>query len=72
MRRRAGGLDALLDRDGYRCGICSEVLDPALRVPDVMALTIDHIVPVSQGGTDDLSNLRFAHNGCNARKRAAA
>lgn len=32
--------------------------------------TIDHVVPLSRGGTDDLDNLVLACNVCNARKGA--
>lgn len=31
--------------------------------------TVDHIVPLSRGGTDDPSNLRSACRACNTRKR---
>ena len=30
--------------------------------------TIDHIVPVSKGGTNDKANLKIAHRSCNSRK----
>jgi 5-methylcytosine-specific restriction endonuclease McrA len=33
-----------------------------------MAATIDHIVPVSRGGSDDPSNLQTAHMVCNSAK----
>ena len=32
--------------------------------------SIDHIVPRSQGGGDDLANLRLAHWGCNRARKA--
>lgn len=35
---------------------------------DKQALTLDHIVPVSRGGTNDANNLRPAHRGCNSKR----
>lgn len=40
---------ALIERDGYQCAECGTVED----------LTIDHIVPLSKGGTDELNNLQL-------------
>jgi 5-methylcytosine-specific restriction endonuclease McrA len=40
---------ALIERDGYKCAICGSIDD----------LTIDHLVPLSKGGSDDLPNLRI-------------
>jgi len=31
-------------------------------------LTIDHVVPMSQGGTDEVENLQFLCRSCNSRK----
>ncbi|MFN2427121.1 MAG: HNH endonuclease [Candidatus Binatia bacterium] len=36
---------------------------------DIEALTVDHVVALSRGGTDDLSNLRFLCRVHNSRKR---
>lgn len=55
----------LLLRDGPVCGICGEHLDPIRE-----AFEVDHIVPVSKGGTSDLSNLQLAHPACNNAKHA--
>lgn len=45
-------------RDGLRCVHCGAT-DP---------LTIDHIIPIVAGGTDDLENLQTLCGPCNYRK----
>lgn len=45
-------------RDGYKCVYCGYFAD----------LTIDHIVPVSRGGTNSVSNLATACRSCNSSK----
>lgn len=32
--------------------------------------TLEHIIPISKGGTDDMSNLSISHNVCNQRRGA--
>jgi len=54
---------AVLARDGWLCGLCGEFVLPA-------DLSIDHIIPVAQGGADTLANLQVAHRRCNSRKGA--
>ena len=57
--------DRILKRDGYMCQ-CEECRGMK-RVAD----EVDHITPLSQGGTDDDSNLRaIASRPCHARKTA--
>ncbi len=43
------------------CGICGLPVDDADK-------TIDHIIPLSRGGTNECSNLQIAHSRCNKRK----
>ncbi len=72
--------DKVICLDGGVCGICQKMTDPNDFVvvdgsdgrdafvagPDYPA--IDHIVPKSVGGSDDLSNLRTAHHRCNTER----
>lgn len=51
------------------CGFCGEPVDKDLRHPDPFSPSVDHIVRKENGGTDDRSNLRLAHFGCNAAGR---
>lgn len=54
----------VLRRDGHRCRYCGSG-------PDTSALTIDHVVPVSLGGSDDPANLVAACKDCNAGKASS-
>lgn len=55
----------ILRRDNYQCRYCG---GSAPEVP----LTVDHVVPVTLGGTDDSSNLVAACKDCNAGKSSAS
>jgi hypothetical protein len=48
----------LIQRDGERCKFCGTT----------DKLTIDHIVSIYQGGSDDLDNLQLLCSSCNSRK----
>lgn len=53
----------LLERDGCRCMLCREPLDPH-REP----VHVDHRIPRSKGGSDVRNNLQLAHPFCNQSK----
>lgn len=53
---------------GWVCGICKNPIDPSLRYPEPMCATIDHIVPLAQGGTHIWANCQPAHKWCNEQK----
>lgn len=55
---------------GSTCGLCRDPIDLGLKFPDPLSLTIDHVVPQSRGGSDELANLQLAHFVCNVRKGA--
>ena len=48
----------VLERDRFTCQLCGQ------RAPNVQ-LEVDHIQPVSEGGTDDMGNLRATCVACN-------
>lgn len=64
---RAGGLlDLVLfyqkcERLDWHCQLCGKILDES-------TATVDHIVPVSKGGTNDIENLQPLCLKCNAKK----
>lgn len=52
----------ILQRGGFRCRWCG-------RPAGETTLEVDHILPISAGGTDDLDNLAPSCGECNAGKR---
>ena len=54
----------VMKRDHFKCVLCGR------RAEDGVILEIDHIIPVSKGGTSDLSNLRTLCKECNRGKGA--
>lgn len=57
----------ILERNGFTCQRCGAAAgDPdALNPGRKVRLHIDHVVPISQGGTDDRDNLRAVCSACN-------
>ena len=57
----------ILERNGYTCRQCGAGPgDPDPFNPNrKIRLHIDHIIPISQGGTDDKDNLRVLCSACN-------
>lgn len=53
----------VLRRDNFTCRYCHETTTP---------LTIDHVLPVALGGTDEPTNLVTACRDCNAGKSSTA
>jgi 5-methylcytosine-specific restriction endonuclease McrA len=49
---------ALIQRDGYKCAICGTIEN----------LSIDHIIPLSKGGSDEIENLRILCRTHNSEK----
>jgi len=58
------------DRDGWICQICCEPVDPAAAYPDPRSASLDHVVPLSRGGTHTYDNVQCSHLECNVRKGA--
>lgn len=52
----------LLWRDGRRCAICGR------KIKDLDDLTVDHIVPLAEGGVNAIENYQLAHKSCNEKK----
>jgi hypothetical protein len=58
----------VFERDEWMCGICESPIDSQLKWPDQLSVSLDHIVPLSKGGTHTQENCQAAHLGCNIKK----
>jgi hypothetical protein len=50
---------------GYVCYLCGDIISRRLDRSDRQSRSVDHVRPVSRGGTNDPLNLRPTHLGCN-------
>lgn len=53
---------------GWICNICHTKIDKRLRKPNLMAATLEHIIPLARGGTHTRDNVAPAHALCNFTK----
>lgn len=59
---------AVMKKTGWRCYYCGKPRARGASNRGRIRLTIDHVVPTSNGGTDDLENLVPACRWCNSAK----
>lgn len=64
----AYSLSEIAERDGWRCQLCGRAVSKTAKWPDRRSASIDHIIPLSQGGSDLKANVQLAHFGCNSSK----
>src|SRR5690625_189169 len=60
--------DEIAERDGYTCQLCGGQVDMELKWPDPGFPSIDHVIPLSRGGSDLKTNIQLAHLRCNIAK----
>lgn len=60
----------IYERDKWTCKLCGKRVKRKAVVPDPKAPTLDHIIPLSQGGTHEPANVQCAHFMCNTLKNA--
>ena len=58
----------IFKRDNGVCGICGLAVLNDKTPTNLWGATIDHIIPLSQGGTHEPSNCQLAHRLCNSIK----
>lgn len=54
-------LSVLLERDRWMCGLCHKKVT-------LKTASIDHIIPISDGGEHSYKNTQIAHRSCNSKK----
>jgi 5-methylcytosine-specific restriction endonuclease McrA len=69
-------LDQIIDTYGIKCYLCENNIDLSLprrtgKFGWENGLHIDHVVAISNGGTDTIDNVRPSHGICNLKKRSA-
>lgn len=58
----------VFESSGYICGLCGGHIDINIKWPEQGFATLDHIVPLSKGGSHTYDNLQPAHLLCNTSK----
>lgn len=58
----------IFERDRWTCQICHEPVDKALKRPNPKSPSLDHVIPLSKGGTHARANVQLAHLDCNVNK----
>ena len=70
--RRRKKLRQVIDRDGLTCWLCGRPVELDTPHNSKRAASLDHVTPLSEGGTHALDNLRLAHTVCNLRRNRVA
>lgn len=60
----------IAERDRWRCGICRRPIRRDLDYPHPRSLSIDHVIPLAEGGADTPANVRATHLTCNVARQA--
>lgn len=59
---------AIYERDGWTCRLCGLPVDPDADPQSALAPSLDHIIPLANGGTHEAANVWTAHRQCNAER----
>lgn len=58
----------IYERDKWICQICEKIVNPDLVFPDPLCASLDHVIPLSRGGTHQSNNVQLAHLRCNVSR----
>lgn len=72
VEREVIDLPTLLVRDKFKCGICYRKIKVGLQYPHPLSASMDHIIPLSRGGSHTWMNVQASHHACNQLKRTQA
>lgn len=68
-KKRTHNFYMLLEQqDGRICHLCGHSISSRAKKGSPLRITLDHVIPKSQGGPDILENLKLAHRVCNERR----
>lgn len=74
LARKNGQFDAdidiykLIERDGGRCYLCGDDVLFSYHYNDPKYPTVEHVIPITKGGTHSWDNVKVACRECNTRK----
>lgn len=74
VRLRGGLYEKFTDeeiyaRDGWVCGLCLRKVNKRLKHPHLLSASLDHVWPVSLGGSHTRQNVALVHLRCNSSKQ---
>lgn len=58
----------IYNRDKWICQICKKPVKKELSFPHPKCASLDHVIPLSRGGTHESENVQLAHLSCNTSK----
>ena len=65
-------LEDIGERDGWRCWLCDDVVDPDMAMKDPRSASVDAVITKAKSKSKGAADERLAHRGCNTRKGAVA
>ena len=68
-------LEEIAERDGWRCWLCDEVVDPSMSTNDPRGPSVDSVITKAKAkssGGAGVGAERLAHRACNTKKGAVA
>lgn len=68
VRYESIDIEKVYEDDGWTCQICHEHVDKFTPYPNPKSASLDHIIPLSKGGTHTIDNVQLSHMECNRDK----